>query len=135
MGGFYSAESFRVGGFVMRHIVIAALSLLSLASIPADAADLRPAVARPAAQPAAAQPAQSNWSGVQVGGQNGVSGVNNNFAEPGAYICPTGFPFGSSCFETPFGFSNNHLSYTIGGFVGYRIQAGSYVYGIEGDLS
>jgi outer membrane immunogenic protein len=88
------------------------------------------------AAPQRAAPTQSsNWSGGQVGGSNGVSSVNNNFVEPGAYICPFGSSFGSNCFETPFQFSGHKAAYTIGPFVGYRLQFGSWVVGLEGDWS
>ena len=86
--------------------------------------------------PQRAAPTQaSNWSGGQVGGSNGVSSVNNNFVEPGAYVCPPGSSFGSNCFETPFQFSEHKATYTIGPFVGYRMQFGSFVVGLEGDWS
>ena len=76
-----------------------------------------------------------------MGGSNGASSVNNNFVEPGAYVCPTGSTFGSNCFETPFQFSGHKTVYTIGPFIGYRwmIGKGPYpgatVFGIEGDWS
>ena len=98
------------------------------------AAPERAAPQRPAPQRAAPTQA-SNWSGGQVGGSNGASSVNNNFVEPGAYICPPGSSFGSNCFETPFSFSGHPVSYTIGPFVGYRLQFGNFVVGIEGDAS
>jgi outer membrane immunogenic protein len=98
---------------------------------------------RSAAQRPAPQPPQSpNWSGAQFGGSNGISSVNNNFAEPGAYICAgrrgeSSNPgvLGVSCFETPFSFSGHSLSYTVGPFIGYRWQLGSYVAGVEADWS
>ena len=52
-----------------------------------------------------------------------------------AYICPPGSSFGSNCFETPFSFSGHPVSYTIGPFLGYRLQFGNIVVGIEGDAS
>jgi outer membrane immunogenic protein len=61
--------------------------------------------------------------------------VNNNFVEPGAYVCPFGSSLGSSCFETPFQFSGHKAAYTIGPFVGYRVQWGNWVVGVEGDWS
>jgi outer membrane immunogenic protein len=78
---------------------------------------------------------KSKWDGGQVGGSNGTSSVNNNFVEPGAYVCPTAFPYGVSCFETPFGFRGHPLSYTVGPFLGYRWQFGNTVFGVEGDWS
>lgn len=70
-----------------------------------------------------------------MGGSNGASSVNNNFVEPGAYVCPTAFPFGVSCFESPFAFRGHPVSYTVGPFLGYRWQFGNTVFGIEGDWS
>jgi outer membrane immunogenic protein len=67
--------------------------------------------------------------------------VNNNFVDPGSYVCPLGSTFGSNCFETPFQFSGHKAVYTIGPFIGYRwmIGKGPYpgttVFGIEGDWS
>src|SRR5215470_7884957 len=78
---------------------------------------------------------KSNWSGGQLGGSNGASSVNNNFVEPGAYLCPTAFPFGVSCFESPFSFRGHPTSYTVGPFLGYRWQFGNTVFGVEGDWS
>jgi outer membrane immunogenic protein len=88
----------------------------------------------PAARPA---PAQSNpsWTGAQVGGQGGVSPMAQGFAEPGAYLFPTVCTTPSLCYETPFSFSGNNTSATGGGFVGYRIQFGTMVAGIEGDIN
>src|SRR4029077_14800044 len=95
----------------------------------------RAAPQRPAPQRPAPAQQQANWSGGQVGGSNGVSSVNNNFVDPGAFVCPSGSTFGSSCFETPFQFSGHKASYTIGLFVGYRLQFGGWVVGLEGDWS
>ena len=61
--------------------------------------------------------------------------MNNGFVEPGAYVCPFGSSIGSNCFETPFSFSGHKAAYTIGPFVGYRVQWGNWVVGIEGDWS
>ena len=70
-----------------------------------------------------------------MGGSNGASSVNNNFVDPGSYICPFGSTFGSNCFETPFNFSQTKTVYTVGPFVGYRLQYGNIVLGLEGDWS
>lgn len=103
---------------------------------PALAAD-QPARPRPerAAPERAAPQQQAKWSGGQVGGSNGASSVNNSFVDPGSYICPTGSTLGSNCFETPFSFSQSKAVYTIGPFVGYRLQFGNWVVGLEGDYS
>src|SRR5271168_2429469 len=97
---------------------------------PARTAPKTEAPARPAQQTAS-----TNWSGGQIGGSNGVSSVNNNFVEPGAYVCPAEFPFGVSCFESPFSISGHPLSYTVGPFLGYRWQLGMTVVGVEADWS
>jgi outer membrane immunogenic protein len=125
----------------MRGLLISCISVLSAVAMSAPAiADEAPAKPKRerAAAPQRAAPTQqqaSNWSGGQVGGSNGVSSVNNNFVEPGAYVCPTGSTLGSTCFETPFQFSGHKAAYTIGPFVGYRVQWGNWVVGIEGDWS
>src|SRR5262245_7441999 len=99
----------------------------------------RQRAAAPERVAAAPQQQGAKWSGGQVGGSNGVSSVNNNFVDPGAFVCPVSSSgsntFGSSCFETPFQFSGHKASYTIGPFVGYRLQFGGWVVGIEGDWS
>jgi outer membrane immunogenic protein len=122
----------------------AGIGLLSAMAIlqPVNAAEIpaRPkrerVVERPAPQRPAPAPTQTaNWTGGQLGGSNGVSSVNNSFVDPGSFICPFGTTFNSNCFETPFSFSGNKTSYTIGPFVGYRVQLGWWVVGIEGDWS
>src|SRR6195256_4533907 len=125
----------------MRGLLISCISVLSAVAMSAPAiADEAPAKPKRerAAAPQRAAPTQqqaSNWSGGQVGGSNGVSSVNNGFVEPGAYVCPFGSSLGSNCFETPFSFSGHKAAYTIGPFVGYRVQWGNWVVGIEGDWS
>src|SRR6478752_1886759 len=115
-------------------------ALVALDQAKADEDVVKPrrerAVAPQRAAPQRAAPTQtSNWSGGQVGGSNGVSSVNNNFVEPGAFIFPFGSSFFSNCFETPFQFSGHKAAYTIGPFVGYRVQLGAWVVGLEGDWS
>ena len=126
----------------MRKLLLSCVGVLSaLALLQPAAADEAPPEKRQRAAPERvvqrAAPAQqgANWSGGQVGGSNGVSSVNNNFVDPGAFVCPSGSTFGSSCFETPFQFSGHKASYTIGPFVGYRLQFGGWVVGLEGDWS
>jgi outer membrane immunogenic protein len=102
-------------------------------SLAADIAVPNPKATAPAQS--APQTVGSNWSGGQLGGSNGISSVNNNFVEPGAYVCPANFPFGVSCFESPFSFSGHPLSYTVGPFLGYRWQFGMNVVGVEADWS
>ena len=137
-------------GRVMNRAFISCVCLLSalmvFESAKADEPPVKPKRER-AAAPARVAPQRtatsqsSNWSGGQMGGSNGASSVNNNFVEPGAYVCPSGSSFGSNCFETPFHFSGHKTVYTIGPFIGYRwmIGKGPYpgatVFGIEGDWS
>jgi outer membrane immunogenic protein len=116
-----------------KHLLSGILAAFAIAAItPAFAADMP--VKERRSQPKQTQP-KTNWSGGQLGGSNGASSVNNNFVEPGAYVCPAAFPFGVSCFETPFSFSGHPTSYTIGPFLGYRWQFGQTVVGVEGDWS
>jgi outer membrane immunogenic protein len=90
------------------------------------------------AAPASAPASQANWTGSQIGGQGGVSPMAQGFAEPGAHlypVCgPAEFP-GSYCVETPFSFTGHGSSGTVGAFLGYRMQFGSMVYGVEGDAN
>jgi outer membrane immunogenic protein len=126
----------------MRRFLSATIFLVAatVAAEPAFAAD-QPVPApkqRKESAPRRAEPqqtAKSNWSGGQAGGSNGVSSVNNNFVEPGAYVCPAAFPFGVSCFESQFAFRGHPTSYTVGPFLGYRWQFGNTVFGVEGDWS
>ena len=111
-------------------------------------ADEAPAAAKPIRQraverapvreaaPAQMAAAQPSWTGGQVGGQGGVSSMAQGFAEPGAHLFPdcTIFP-ASYCVETPFSFNGNKYSATGGVFLGYRVQLGSVVAGIEGDFN
>ena len=84
--------------------------------------------------------AQPSWTGAQVGGQGGVSPMAQGFAEPGSHLFPVCFSGGglypdSYCRETPFSFNGHKTSATGGAFLGYRIQFGSVVAGIEGDIN
>src|SRR5262245_28454833 len=126
----------------MRKLLLSCVGVLSaLALLQPAAADEAPPVRQRAAPervaPARPRPQQqaARWTGGQVGGSNGVSSVNNNFVDPGAFVCPFESTFGSNCFETPFQFSQHKTSYTIGPFIGYRVQLGNWVVGLEGDWS
>jgi outer membrane immunogenic protein len=91
----------------------------------------------PAPRPAPA-PANPSWTGAQVGGQGGVAPMAQGFAEPGAYLFPASCAVASDpplCNETPFSFSGTNTTATGGGFVGYRIQMGTMVVGVEGDAN
>jgi outer membrane immunogenic protein len=131
----------------MRKLLLSCVGVLSaFALLQPAAADEPPPVKRQRAAPERvaqrAAPAQqgANWNGGQLGGSNGASSVNNNFVDPGAFICPSGSTFGSNCFETPFQFSGHKTSYTIGPFVGWRWVVGkgvtgNVVVGVEADWS
>jgi outer membrane immunogenic protein len=92
-----------------------------------------------AAEPVRAAPAQTpSWTGAQVGGQGGVAPMAQGFAEPGSHLFPSSCTISSDpplCTETPFSFSGNNTTATGGGFVGYRMQFGTMVVGIEGDAN
>jgi outer membrane immunogenic protein len=124
----------------MKRLFTLGVGLLStLAALPAIAADMP--IKSPERQQQRAAPQQqqaqrsANWNGGQLGGSNGASAVNNNFVEPGAYVCGAGETFGTNCFETPITFSGHQTSYTVGPFLGWRWQLGTYVAGIEADWS
>jgi outer membrane immunogenic protein len=66
-------------------------------------------------------------------GRRRVNQTAQGFAEPGAYLCS--LTLGASCAETPFSFNGNKTTITGGAFLGYRIQFGGFVAGIEGDIN
>jgi hypothetical protein len=131
----------------MNRIFFATAAVFGAVLIAAPAvADEAPAVAKPVRHrqveraPAQAAPvrtaaAQPNWTGGQVGGQGGVNSMAQGFAEPGSHLFPAICVPSSFCTETPFSFSGNKTSATGGGFLGYRVQFGNVVAGIEGDLN
>jgi outer membrane immunogenic protein len=108
---------------------------------PAEAKPVRHRQVERAPAPVRAAPertaaAQPSWTGAQVGGQGGVSSTAQGFAEPGAHLFPDCVGIYSSyCSETPFSFSANKTTATGGGFLGYRVQFGTVVAGIEGDIN
>jgi outer membrane immunogenic protein len=128
----------------MKKFLISGVGLLSAIIVmgPALAADLkvepkREREAKPqrtASQTQQTQQSSSNWSGGQAGGSNGASSVNNNFVEPGAFNY-VGCGFGCTPYQTPFSFSGSPVSYIIGAFLGYRVQMGNIVVGVEGDVN
>jgi outer membrane immunogenic protein len=131
----------------MRRLGGKAAGLISLIAIaaPAFAADMPVQRQRPQQTERAPAQQQSNWSGTQVGGFNGGSSVSNGFAEPGSNLFFSCIGVGSfGCVspvtpvpdvETHFNFDKDRLSFTFGGFVGYRWQFGSFVAGVEGDAA
>jgi len=59
-----------------------------------------------------------------------------SFVEPGAVFCPgTGLGLPSACPEAPFSFSGTKTSATVGAFVGYNMQFGNMVGGVEADFA
>jgi outer membrane immunogenic protein len=96
------------------------------------AAPVRAAPVRTAAAPAQANP---SWTGTQVGGQGGVAPMSQGFAEPGSHLFPLGCGSSGLCSETPFSFTGTKTGATGGGFIGYRVQMGTMVVGIEGDAN
>ena len=131
----------------MQWSALVGVGLLSLvaASSTAFATELpvptrqKAAPARAPAQPRPPAQTASNWSGSQVGGFNGASGMSNAMVEPGAFLRFSPALFGSALAspssdpETPFSINGKPWSYTAGGFVGYNWQLGQYVVGVEGD--
>src|SRR3979411_117925 len=130
-------------GGVMRKLLISSVGVLSMFVMAGQAMadefrappkrERAAAPARAAPQRAAPQQQASNWSGGQVGGSNGASSVNNSFVEPGAFNFAPGCS--GPCYQTPFSFSGHKASYIIGAFLGYRVQMGIYVVGVEGDIN
>jgi outer membrane immunogenic protein len=133
----------------MIRVLFATAAILGVVLIAAPAvADEAPPLAKPIrhraverapvreAAPVRTAAAQPSWTGGQVGGQGGVSSMAQGFAEPGSHLFPDCSIFPSSyCVETPFSFDGNKTSATGGGFLGYRVQFGSVVAGIEGDIN
>ena len=113
-----------------RAIVVVVSALISAFFTQGVLADgkAKPRKAQPSTAPAAPS---SNWTGLQTGANGGNSSLAQNFAEPGAFLCPT--PPWVTCAETPFIFSGHPSSITAGGFTGYRVQFGGLVVGVEGD--
>jgi outer membrane immunogenic protein len=119
----------------MRAISIAALGVLAsacFAQLALTDENPRPRAAGPSRAPVPTQAPTSNWTGLQTGANGGNSSLAQNFAEPGAFLCPISF---GTCIETPFRFSGHPSSFTAGGFTGYRVQFGVLVIGIEVDLA
>jgi outer membrane immunogenic protein len=127
------------GGHAMRWGALGSIGLIAFmgctGSVFAQQTQSRPRLAQ------SYQPAPPpNWTGPQVGGFGGGSyGSPFSFAEPGANLCPFS-NFGPvtplvPCFETPFQFSGQPWSGTVGAFAGYNAQFGNLVAGVEGDVA
>jgi len=120
----------------MRWILLSSIALLTFIGFaePATAQQTAPRqrVATRTQQP----PPPPNWNGPQYGVFGGASTMPMNFVEPGAVLCPTtGLGLPSGCAETPFAFSGSPARFTFGGFVGYNLQFGTWVGGVEGDIA
>jgi len=125
-------------GWAMRWEALGSIGLIAWMAcsgpVVAQQAQPRQPLAR-SYQPA---PPPPNWTGPQVGGSGGGSfGSPFSFAEPGAHLCPgSGLgPVSPPCFETPFQFSGQPWSGTVGVFAGYNAQFGNLVAGVEGDAA
>jgi len=117
----------------MRKTSIGVLGLLmSLCLAQAGHAQEKRKKRAPAAAPAATT--TDTWNGFQTGANGGNSSLAQNFAEPGAFLCPVCCS-GPACPETEFAFSGHPSSFTFGGFGGYRVQVGNIVIGVETDLA
>jgi len=118
-------------GADMRWAVLASIGLLS-ALVFTDPVAAQQTATRSQQTP----PRPVNWSGFQFGGFGGASSMPMNFVEPGAVFCPgTGLGLPSACPETPFSFSGAPTSATVGAFVGYNLQFGNTVGGVEADVA
>jgi outer membrane immunogenic protein len=100
----------------------------SLALLGAAAAADMPTKAPPVAPPVA--PALS-WAGPYLGVNLGAAWNHAEFSDVGNSCCH--YVFGSNVPE-PF-WSTDPAGFTFGGQAGYNLQAGNFVYGIEGDLN
>ena len=125
-------------GWAMRWEALGSIGLIAWMAcsgpVVAQQAQPRQPLAR-SYQPA---PTPPNWTGPQVGGFGGGSfGSPFSFAEPGAHLCPgSGLgPIPPGCSETPFQFSGQPWSGTVGAFAGYNAQFGNLVAGVEADAA
>jgi outer membrane immunogenic protein len=98
----------------VKKILLTTTALLALGIAPAAAADL---AARPYAKAPAAV-AMYNWSGFYAGINGGWGSSRNSWDET------------SLGFAVPFG-SHDATGGTVGGQIGYRWQAASWVFGVE----
>ena len=119
-------------------LISAVLSLPALADGPPPSAPAPKSVVRQAPAPVARAAPAPNWTGGQFGGHAGGSQLGQSFAEPGANLCPNNgvsSPSYAGCVETPFSFNSHATSFTAGTFLGWRMQFGNIVAGVEGDIS
>jgi outer membrane immunogenic protein len=105
----------------MRHILLASVSAIAL-TCGAQAADL-PVKAPPP------PPVIWSWAGPYLGIQGGVVSHRGEFDDP------DGFLTGAFTAVPPATFRATKTGAIFGGHVGYNLQSGSIVYGLEGDFS
>ena len=106
----------------MKKLTFAAASIAALASAPAFAADLgRPITKAPAM---VAAPVYSGWTGFYIGGQVGYQY---------GYFRETDF-FTGTDLATGFTQRFNPDGIVGGGHIGFNLQTGAFVWGIEGDI-
>src|ERR1700754_1342042 len=102
----------------MKKILLGTVGLIALGVVPASAADL---AARPYTKaPPPVQAAIYDWTGFYIGGNAGWGNSNNKWNLQN----PDGTFFGSEG-------SNNADGGFVGGQLGYRWQAGPWVFGVE----
>jgi outer membrane immunogenic protein len=111
----------------LRHFLLTTVSVAAL-STSALAADI------PARMPVKAPPpvvVVSNWAGFYIGVNAGVAWNHAEFTDLGAvgFAQPFGFPIGTKYW------SPNKAGFTGGGQIGYNLQSGNIVYGVEADLN
>ena len=100
----------------MKKVLLVTASLIALgAAAPAVAADL---AARPYTKAPAMIAAVYDWSGFYIGANGGWGSSRNSWD-----FLPVAGAFGEGCHDASGG--------TVGGQVGYRWQAGTWVFGVE----
>ncbi len=102
----------------MKKFLLGTVGLIALGAAPASAADL---AARPYTKaPPMVQAAVYDWTGFYIGGNGGWGNSHNSWNA----LSPNGNFFGSEG-------SNNADGGVAGGQIGYRWQAGTWVFGVE----
>src|ERR1700754_2884421 len=102
----------------MKKILLGTVGLIALGVVPASAADL---AARPYTKaPPQVQAAVYDWTGFYIGGNAGWGNRHNSWNA----LNPDGSFLGSEG-------SNNADGAVAGGQIGYRWQAGTWVFGVE----
>jgi outer membrane immunogenic protein len=108
----------------MRRYLLATVSAAAL-STTAMAADIPARVPVKAPPPVVVAP---SWAGFYIGVNAGVVWNNAEFTTFGGPT-PLGFPIGTKYWEP------NKAGFTGGGQIGYNLQSGNFVYGVEADFN